>query len=148
MRHLSIAFVEDNPTDLYLLETYLRTMGADYDRTLAVDGEEALACLSHCGAYAEAPKFDLIFMNMRLPKFNTPEVLKMVAGSEDLPICVLTGSPEDKSLIEKHFRSRAVSYLIKPVDRQKIIQCFRCHEHLKNIADELETAAQSFLRRA
>jgi hypothetical protein len=40
MRHLSLAFVEDDPTDLYLLEMNLRTMGADYDRTLAVDGEQ------------------------------------------------------------------------------------------------------------
>jgi CheY-like chemotaxis protein len=141
MRRLHLVVVEDNPADLGSLEVILQTMALSYDLVLASDGEEAIDCLLRRGAFADFPPPDLILLDIDLPRINGIEVLREVPGSKDLPICVLTSSEEEREAVEQHFHLEGHNYIVKPVNREKLLNCFRCFEHLRPLAEELERAA-------
>jgi CheY-like chemotaxis protein len=88
------------------------------------------------GKYAQAPEPDLILMNMKMPKLDGPEVLNGVSGSEKMPICIVS-STEKKYLEDEIPRHRHFSYLMKPVDQEKLLSCFRSHSHLKPLVEEV-----------
>ena len=138
MKRLHLTVVEDNPADLGLLEVVLQTMPLSYDLVLASDGEEAIDCLSRQGAFADFPPSDLILLDINLPRVNGMQVLREVAGSKDLPICMLTSSEDEREAVEQHFHRPGQNYIVKPLDREKLLDCFRSFEHLKPFAEELE----------
>ena len=76
---------------------------------------------------------------MNMPKLTGLEVLRAIPDSADLPVCVLTSSERERQLIEQHFAPKKVCYLVKPVNEEQILQCFRRHDHLRSLAEYLET---------
>ena len=64
-------------------------------------------------------------------------MLRQVPNSEKLPVCIMTGSSLEREAVQKEFGLRRLAYIIKPVERNKLLNCFRCYNHLWPIADEL-----------
>ena len=60
---------------------------------VARDGEEALDFLYRRGAHTEAPRMDLILLDLNLPKYDGRQVLEQIKSDPDLthvPVVVLT----------------------------------------------------------
>src|SRR5581483_9006748 len=71
MRHESrpwrILLVEDNLADICLFRLALNEAGLQFDLTALHDGAEALAFVRREGKYFEAPRPDLVVLDLRLP---------------------------------------------------------------------------------
>jgi len=138
---LHIAAADDNPVDLLQLKNVLDDFGLDYRLTIAEDGKEARDFILKDGRYRDFPPAHLILLDMNMPKLTGLEVLQTVPDSKDLPVCIVTSSEREKQLVEKHFSPKKVGYFTKPLDGEKLIECFRCYDHLRPIADQIKKPA-------
>jgi CheY-like chemotaxis protein len=137
MQRVRLFLAEDNPLDVEWLRSVLDRMGIEYDLTVVTDGEQAVDFLLQRGEYAGAPEPDLVILDLNLPKVKGVEVLQTVTRSKDLPVCIVTGSTEEREILKKKFGIRRIAYLVKPVDRDRILNTFRAYEHLRPLAEEL-----------
>jgi chemotaxis family two-component system response regulator Rcp1 len=89
--------------------------------TIAIDGEVALEILRQEGEYQNAPRPDIVLLDINLPKKNGKEVLKEIKDDDNLkriPVIVLTSSKADQDII-KSYDLHASSYVVKPIDLAK-----------------------------
>jgi CheY-like chemotaxis protein len=111
-----LLYVEDEDAAVFLLETALREAGIQAQLYRVSDGEQALAFLRCSGAYAKAPKPDLILLDLNLPRKNGFEVLSEMRNDESLRdnnVIVFTSSSltTDK---RKSLALGAQEYITKP----------------------------------
>ncbi len=124
---IEVLLVEDNPTDAELTLRALRGKGLRNNFVVARDGQEALDFLFAQGAYADrnmgkSPK--LVLLDLRLPKVDGIEVLRKIKSDERtkmIPVVVLTSSRQEPD-IEKCYQLGANSYIVKPVDFDKLVE--------------------------
>lgn len=104
MNKTHILIVDDDPAILRLLSTNLKAR--DYIVSAAMDGEEALETV-------EADLFDLIILDIMLPKLDGVEVCRRIREWSNVPIIMLSarGGEQDKV---KCLESGADDYLTKP----------------------------------
>ena len=137
MRRVKLFVAEDSDVDLDWLKVVLDQMGVVYDLSAVQDGEQAVDFLLKRGQYSKAPDPDLIVLDLNLPKLKGIEVLQSVPHPEKLPVCIITGSELEREVLRKKFGIRRIAYLIKPVDRERILNTFRAYDHLRPLAEEL-----------
>ena len=104
-RPIEILLVEDNPADFRLAQDTIERSNQRANITHAEDGEIALAILKKEGEHSEAPRPDLILLDLRLPKKDGTEVLAEINQDEDLvsiPVMLLTGTEAESSLLESY----------------------------------------------
>ncbi len=114
---VEILIVEDNPGDVRLTRECFRDVGIAINLSVAVDGVEAMRFLSRDGIYGNAPRPDLILLDLNLPKMDGREVLARIKQTEDLkaiPTIVLTTSDAEADVV-KSYQLQANCYLSKPV---------------------------------
>jgi CheY-like chemotaxis protein len=95
------------------------------------DGSEALAYLRREGEYTDAPRPDLILLDLNLPRRDGREVLAEVKADENLrtiPVIVLTTSQADEDVL-KSYQLHANAYVTKPVDFDGFIEAIRQIDH-------------------
>ena len=117
-RPISILLVEDNPGDVRLTREALKDGKLAVNLRVAQSGEEAMTFLRREGKYADAPRPDLILLDLNLPKKDGREVLAEVKTDGELkqiPIVILTSSEADTD-IAKCYNLHANCYVTKPVD--------------------------------
>ncbi|MDZ4405922.1 response regulator [Prosthecobacter sp.] len=117
-RPIIILMAEDNPTDVLITKEGL--LRAKMLNTLHVveDGVEAMEFLRHEGKYADAPRPDLILLDLNMPRMGGQEVLTEIKTDEKLkhiPVVVLTTSKSDED-VHKAYGHHANCYIVKPVD--------------------------------
>jgi two-component system, chemotaxis family, response regulator Rcp1 len=115
---IEILLVEDNPADVRLTIEALKEEKICNKLNVAKDGEEALAFLHKEGKYAQAPRPDLILLDLNLPKVDGREVLKIIKNDDALksiPVVVLTVSQAEEDIL-KSYNLHANCYITKPVD--------------------------------
>ncbi len=81
------------------------------------DGVEAMAFLRREGVHADAPRPDLILLDLNLPKMDGRQVLAQVKEDDNLkliPTVILTTSNSDEDIL-KSYELQANCYLSKPV---------------------------------
>ena len=137
MRPIKILVVEDNDADIFYLQKVLDRMGVVYSISVLGDGERALNFLLKRGEYSGAWNPDLIFLDLNLPKLSGVEVLEALPPSPRLPFCILTGSTLERDKLKKKFGIRRIAYVVKPVTRDMILNCFRCYDHLAPLAEAI-----------
>jgi CheY-like chemotaxis protein len=117
-RPAEILLVEDSPGDVRLMQEALRE-GKVANRVHVVgDGVEAMAFLRREGDYADAPRPDLLLLDLNLPKKDGREVLAELKADEDLrriPTVVLTTSQAEEDVL-KAYNLHANCFMTKPVD--------------------------------
>jgi two-component system, chemotaxis family, response regulator Rcp1 len=112
----AMLYVEDEDAAVFLLETALKEMKMDVDLYRVSNGEEALAFLNRTGSYRNAPRPDLVLLDLNLPRKGGLEVLMDIQGDErlrNLPVIVFTSS----SLATDRKKSLALGaqeYITKP----------------------------------
>ena len=116
-----ILVVEDDPAHVEIIR---RNFGASRlaNRLLSVeDGQAALDYLNRQGEYNNADKFpmpNLILLDLRLPKVDGLEVLRIIKSDPNLttiPVVILTTSAAEADMV-KAYEHHANSFLVKPVD--------------------------------
>lgn len=119
-----ILLVEDDEDHAILIKSALKDEKIASRIHWVIDGETALDYLFHKGQYLDKSSYptpDLIFLDLRLPKINGLEVLKLIKESKelkDIPVVILTVS-ENETDIKNGYEYGANSYLVKPVDYSK-----------------------------
>jgi CheY-like chemotaxis protein len=117
-RPVEILLVEDNPGDVRLTVEAFKEGKICNRLSVATDGVDALAFLRREGPFAEAPRPDLILLDLNLPGKNGRDVLSEINEEEDLkqiPVVVLTTSNAEKDILGTH-DLHASCYINKPVD--------------------------------
>ena len=118
---IDVLLVEDSPGDIRLTQEAFRAANSDIRLHVAMDGVEALAFLSQEGDHADAPRPDLILLDLNLPKKDGREVLRHIRGDDGLksiPTVILTTSDAVND-INQSYSLQANSYLSKPVQLDK-----------------------------
>lgn len=122
-RPVEILLVEDNPGDERLTREALKE-GKVYNNLHWVkDGVEAMAFLRRQGKYADAPRPDIVLLDLNLPKKDGREVLQEIKTDADLkriPVVVLTTSKAEEDVL-RTYNLHANCYVTKPVDLEKFI---------------------------
>jgi CheY-like chemotaxis protein len=124
MKRLKILLVEDNPDDVKITQRTLKKGNLKDELFVVRDGEEALDFLNQRAAHSEAPKPDLIFLDLNLPKVNGLDVLAQIKQSDQLrriPVIVLTVSKREEDRI-RAYDSGASSYIQKPASSSEFIR--------------------------
>jgi chemotaxis family two-component system response regulator Rcp1 len=124
---IEILLVEDNPGDVELTkEAFLE--GKLYHNLHVVDnGKAVLEFLRHEGQYINAPRPDLILLDLNLPGKNGRQVLTEIKADEQLktiPVIVLTTSAAERDILSS-YQLHANSYIVKPVDVQQFFDVVR-----------------------
>ena len=129
-RVINVLLVEDDPGDVLMtreaFEEYLHNR-----LDVVSDGSEALAYLRREGEYADAPRPDLILLDLNLPRRDGREVLAEVKADANLctiPVIVLTTSQADEDVL-KSYQLHANAYVTKPVDFDGFIEAIRQIDH-------------------
>jgi two-component system, chemotaxis family, response regulator Rcp1 len=115
-RSIGILLVEDNPADVHLTLTALRDARSQSEVHVVADGEEALAFLKREGAHANAPRPDLVFLDLNLPKVDGYEVLAAMKADPALrriPVVAISGSRSEID-IARAYDEQISAYLVKP----------------------------------
>lgn len=122
-RPIEILLVEDNPGDVRLTVEALRDSKVQNKLYVAEDGMEATAFLRREGKYADAPRPDLILLDLNLPKKDGPEVLAEIKEDpalKHIPVVILTSSKAEEDII-KTYNLHANCYVTKPIDLEQFI---------------------------
>jgi len=113
---IEVLLVEDSPGDVRLTQEAFREYSKHVRLHLATDGIEAVAFLRREGIYANAPRPDLILLDLNLPKMDGREVLALIKKDQDLkiiPTIILTTS-DDEADVMISYQLQANCYLRKP----------------------------------
>jgi CheY-like chemotaxis protein len=115
---IEILLVEDSPNDAFMTMEALREGKVLNTVHLVKDGVSALQFLRREGKYTEAPRPDLILLDLTLPRLSGLEVLKAIRQDPRLrpiPVVIMTCSrrPQD---VENVYNEHGNCYITKPVD--------------------------------
>lgn len=110
---LNILIIDD---DVRMIKVLKRHLEEDYHVATAVSGKVALR-------YLAVKTADLILLDYVMPEMDGPEVLEAIRRNDvmaDVPVLFLTGAAE-KSKIQKALSMKPQGYLLKPIDREKLL---------------------------
>ena len=128
---IEILMVEDNPADVRLTREAFKDAKVLNKMSVVGDGEAALAFLRRQGRYADAPRPDLILLDLNLPKKDGREVLEEIKSDPDLrriPVVVLTTS-EDQRDVLKAYDMHVNAYITKPVNLDQFMKIVEAVEN-------------------
>ncbi len=130
METVNILLVEDNPADARLIEEVFKDTNVKNRIFVVKDGVEAMDFLYNENNYVDAPKPEIILLDLNLPRKDGREVLKEVKENEDLksiPIVILTTSSAKEDVI-RTYNNHANCYITKPVDFDQFLQVINAIE--------------------
>jgi chemotaxis family two-component system response regulator Rcp1 len=116
-RLLDVLMVEDSPGDVRLTQEAFRDANMYINLHVATDGAEAMTFLRREGAHVDAPRPDLILLDLNLPRMDGRAVLAHIKKDADLktiPTVILTTSEAQEDIV-KSYELQANCYLSKPV---------------------------------
>ena len=117
-RLVEILLVEDNPGDISLTREAFEETRMTNTLHVVRDGVEAMEFLRRKGEHAEAPRPDLILLDLNLPRMDGREVLAAIkrdSALKTIPVIVLTTSDAQQDVLGA-YDLHANCYQIKPVD--------------------------------
>ena len=126
-----ILMVEDNPADVRLTQEAFRNGRIHNSLNVAKDGVEAIDYLHRRGRFHDAPRPDLILLDLNLPRMNGREVLAEIKADPSLmriPVVVLTTSRAENDVL-KTYNLHANCYVVKPADLDEFVDVVKSIEH-------------------
>lgn len=129
-RGIEILLVEDNPGDVRLTQEALKDGKILNNLNVVSDGVEAMAFLHREGKFADAPRPELILLDLNLPKKDGREVLAEIKSQPNLkriPVVILTSSAAEQDIF-KSYNLHANCYVTKPVDLDQFIHVVKSIE--------------------
>jgi len=129
-RPIEILLVEDNPGDARLTMELLKDSKIHNRISVVKDGIEATAYLRKEAEFREAPRPDLILLDLNLPRKDGREVLaeiKQDPGLKRIPVVVLTTSSAEEDIV-RSYDLHANAYITKPLDLDQFAKVVRSIE--------------------
>ena len=126
-RAIDVLLVEDDPGDELITREAFEHNKIKNNLHVAHDGEEGLDFLYRRGAFADAPRPDLILLDLNLPKYDGRQLLEQIKNDADLchiPIVVLTTSSAEEDIL-RSYKLHANAYVTKPVDLDQFMSAVR-----------------------
>ena len=124
---IEVLLVEDDPGDELMTREAFEDNKISNRLHVARDGEEALDFLYQRGQHAEAPKVDLVLLDLNLPKYDGRQVLEQIRSDPDLthtPVVILTTSSSEEDIL-RSYKLHANAFVTKPVDVYQFIAAVR-----------------------
>jgi CheY-like chemotaxis protein len=129
-RLINVLLVEDDPGDVLMTrEAFDEHLHNQLD--VVTDGESALAYLRQVAPYADAPRPDLVLLDLNLPRRDGREVLAEIKADDSLrhiPVIVLTTSKAEQDVL-RSYQLHANAYVTKPVDFEGFIDAIKQIDH-------------------
>lgn len=129
-RPVEILLVDDDPVDVRLTTEQLANSKLRNRVAWAKDGVDALAYLRREGDYADAPRPDLILLDLNMPRMDGHQFLAEVKNDPTLspiPIVVVTTSDEDADIVAS-YRLHANAFVTKPIGLEQMGKVVRAIE--------------------
>jgi two-component system, chemotaxis family, response regulator Rcp1 len=123
MDSIEILLVEDNPGDARLTREALRDSKMQNNIHVVDDGVKAMQFLLRQPPYENAPRPDIILLDLNLPRKDGREVLSDIKSDEELrriPVVILTTSDDEEDVL-RSYDLHANCYITKPVDFNRFI---------------------------
>ncbi len=130
-RPIEILMVEDSPSDAQLTIAALESAKIANHLIHVEDGVDAMEFLLRQGRYADAPRPDLVLLDLNLPRKDGREVLAELKSHPDLktiPVVVLTTSQSEQDVL-RSYELHANCYVVKPVDFAQFMAVVKSIEH-------------------
>jgi CheY-like chemotaxis protein len=124
---IDILLVEDDPGDELMTREAFEDNKIGNTLHVAHDGEEALDFLYRQGGYQDAPRPDLILLDLNLPKYDGRQVLEKIKSDPelaDIPVVVLTTSAAEEDIL-RSYKLHANAYVTKPVDLDQFVAAIK-----------------------
>jgi CheY-like chemotaxis protein len=124
---IELLLVEDDPGDTLMIKEALEHNKVRNNLHCVTDGVEAMEFMRQQGQFADAPRPDLLLLDLNLPRKDGREVLAEVKADPDLrtiPIVVLTTSKAEEDIL-RSYQLHANAYVTKPVDFPQFIEVVR-----------------------
>jgi CheY-like chemotaxis protein len=124
---IEVLLVEDDPGDVLMTREALVGSKLVHNLHVMDNGELAVEFLSRRGQYQDAPRPDLILLDLNLPRLDGREVLARIKGDESLrqiPVVVLTTSDAEEDVL-RSYDLHANAYVTKPVEFEAFIAVVR-----------------------
>jgi chemotaxis family two-component system response regulator Rcp1 len=129
---VEILLVDDNPGDVELTKVALRDAKIVNTIHVVRDGAEALAFLRCEGEFADAPRPDLVLLDLKMPKVDGFQVLAEMKSEPDLrsiPVIVMSSSSAEKDLV-RAYDAQVSAYLVKPSNFDEYFNAIRAVKEL------------------
>ncbi|GAA4631389.1 response regulator [Actinoallomurus vinaceus] len=127
IRPIEVLLVEDDPGDVVLTKEAFADNKVNNTLSIVSDGEEAMRFLRREDDYADAPRPDLVLLDLNLPRMDGRQVLEAIKADDTLrtiPVVVLTTSEAEEDIV-RSYRLHANAYVTKPVDLDQFIRVVR-----------------------
>jgi CheY-like chemotaxis protein len=127
MNPIDVLVVEDDAGDTLMIREAFDHNKVHNSLAAVTDGVEAMRYLRKEGEYADAPRPDLILLDLNLPRMDGREVLAEIKQDESLamiPVVVLTTSAAEEDVL-RSYKLHANAYVTKPVDFDRFIEVVR-----------------------
>ncbi len=111
MPHILVA--DDDETTRQFLRGILKSGG--YTVATVADGQAALKAL-------RKQKFDLLFLDIWMPKMSGLDLLAQVEGERDLPKIVVMTSDKTSETMLRVLRDRVYQFVAKPFDAETVLE--------------------------
>jgi chemotaxis family two-component system response regulator Rcp1 len=121
---IEVLLVEDSPGDVRLTREAFKDAKVHIHLHVASDGAEAMDFLEKLGKHADAPRPDLILLDLNLPKKDGREVLEEIKASpalKTIPVVILTTSASGADIMQS-YQHHANCYIAKPVDLEGFLK--------------------------
>jgi CheY-like chemotaxis protein len=122
---VEVLLIEDDPGDELMTREAFSEVGSRLH--VARDGEEALDFLYQRGKHRQAPRVDLVLLDLGLPKQDGRKILAQIREDPQLthlPVVVLTASSAEADIVTS-YRLHANAYIIKPADMTQFADTVR-----------------------
>lgn len=122
-----ILLLEDEPADAYLIKLALKENKVFCNVHHVEDGVEGMAFVRREGDYADAPRPDLILLDLNMPRMDGREFLREIKAEPELrgiPVLVLTTSSAERDIHESYM-SGASGFVTKPVEMDRFSEVMR-----------------------
>jgi CheY-like chemotaxis protein len=124
---VQVLLVEDSPEDVLLTREALKDAEVTPELHVVDDGEKAMRFVRREEPYADAPRPDLVLLDLNLPRKDGREVLAEIKADPDLhviPVVVLTTSVSERDVTDA-YDHMVNAYVRKPVDLDRFVEVVR-----------------------
>jgi chemotaxis family two-component system response regulator Rcp1 len=125
-----ILIVDDDPAAVRLLREVMKNLQRQHELHFVGDGVEALEFLRGRGAYLDAPRPNLVLLDVNLPRLGGLETLSAIKSDPELcviPVIMLSTS-DSASDVRKSYQAHANCYVQKPTNLDRSVKLVQAVE--------------------
>ncbi|MGZ4904801.1 MAG: response regulator [Halobacteriota archaeon] len=127
VKPVEILLIEDNPVDIRMTQEAFKDYRVANNLHSVTDGEAGMDFIYQRGEYKDAPRPDLILLDLNLPKKDGRAILDEVKADPKLraiPIVILTTSELDEDMMGSYCHN-ANAFITKPIDFDDFVKMMR-----------------------